>query len=76
MHFNTVVVIIYLINLSLLLKVTIYLLSKNEVPAVNINGPWHMILDHKTETIDQYLALDRKMTHFITKKFEWHYKTE
>ena len=53
-----------------------YLLAKNEVPAVNINGPWHRILDHTIETREQYLALERKMTHFITKKFEWHYETD
>jgi len=53
-----------------------YLLAKKEVPAVNINGPWHRILDHTIETREQYLALERKMTHFITKKFEWHYETD
>jgi len=53
-----------------------YLLAKNKVPAVNINGPWHQILDHRTETREEYLKLERKMTHFITKKFEWHYNTD
>ena len=53
-----------------------YLLAKNNVPSVNINGPWHRILDHTVENRKQYLSLDRKMTHFITKRFEWHYNTD
>ena len=50
-----------------------YMLAKNNVPAIDITGPWHQILNHLIITKEQYLALDRKMTHFISKQFEWHY---